>query len=168
MSYIDRNLSDGEVICFRTKKHYIIYLTALAFFVIAIFFSIPNPITNVVDLAFRGTAFAGNLNHFAALIFFILGVFWSFKQWLLYKMSDFVVTNKRVIMREGLVGRYMCDTRLASISQVVVVQPLFGQILNYGTIIIKGFGGTEDLFIQVAKPYDFQKNVHEQLDKAGR
>lgn len=169
MGYIEKNLLPDESIAFRTKKQiYIIFVPAVTFLLIAIFFSLSNPITEGINRVFRGTAIEHNINHFAALVFLVIALFWGVKQWLLYLTSDFAVTNKRVIMKEGFFQRYICDTRLASISHVSIEQPLIGQILNYGTIIIKGFGGSADYFVQVANPDLFQKSVHQQLDKIGR
>ncbi|MDR3478249.1 MAG: PH domain-containing protein [Gammaproteobacteria bacterium] len=169
MGYIEKNLLPDETIAFRTKKQVvIIFMPAITFLLIAIFFSISNPITDGINRALRGTMMENNVNHLAAIIFLLTAFFWGLKQWLLYLTSDFAVTNKRVIMKEGFFKRYICDTRLASISHVSIEQPLVGQLLNYGTIIIKGFGGSTDYFVQVAHPNLFQKCVHEQLDKIGR
>jgi uncharacterized membrane protein YdbT with pleckstrin-like domain len=166
MGYIDKNLLPDEIIAFRTKKQgFIIFMPAITFLLIAIFFSISNPITDSINHAFRDTTFGNGLNHFAAIVFLLVAFFTGLKQWLLYVTSDYAVTNKRVIMKEGFFKRYICDTRLASIS---IEQPLVGQVFNYGTIIIKGFGGSTDYFVQVAHPNLFQKCVHEQLDKIGR
>jgi hypothetical protein len=36
-------------------------------------------------------------------------------------------------------------------------------MLGYGTVIVRGTGGTPETFIKIANPQDFRKNVQEQI-----
>jgi uncharacterized membrane protein YdbT with pleckstrin-like domain len=82
-----------------------------------------------------------------------------------YGTSEYVVTSKRVMMREGFFTRHTNEMRVGAISQVNVDQSLFGQILNYGTVSIQAFGAF-DSFPMIARPIRFQQCVNEQLDRA--
>lgn len=151
MSYIDSNLIPGEQIIFRTKKHLIIFLFPVIWLFICLF----------VGYSLRG-------NPAYALIYWIPWVlalyFWAHVG-VNYLSSDFAVTNKRIMMREGFFYRHSNETRLSAISQVNVDQSLLGQLLNYGIVSINAFGAY-DSFSMLSKPFLFQKYVHEQLDKA--
>ena len=151
MSYIENNLIPGEQIVFRTKKHLIIFLFPaiwLLFCLFVSFYLIGNPVF----------AWVYWVPWLMALYF------WAYVG-INYLSSDFAVTNKRVMMREGFFHRHTNETRIAAISQVNVDQSLLGQLLNYGIVGINAFGAY-DSFSMLARPFEFQKSVHEQLDKA--
>lgn len=150
MSYIDRNLLPEERILFRTKKHLIIFFLPAALTVFSLFITgylQADPVLATIDWA----------PWLLALIFWIY-------YGLNYLTSEFAVTNKRVMMREGFFNRHTNEMRLTTISQVNVNQSLLGQMLNYGNITINAFG-VSDSFSLLANPFTFQKSVNEQLDR---
>jgi uncharacterized membrane protein YdbT with pleckstrin-like domain len=168
MSYIDNNLLPGETVTFRTKKHPIVFLVPGVFLILALLFSIDNTITNTINhtlsIITHNIPYVSAIHRIPALIFILMMMFSGVQQWIVYAMSDYVVTNKRIIMREGLLDRRTSDLRLATISSVSIDQGVLAQILNYGNITINGFGGQQDYFIQVSAPIEFQKNAHVQID----
>lgn len=150
MSYIDKNLLPDERILFRTKKHLIIFLPTLVlaiFSIVAFKYMHANQILQLVEWA-------------PSVIVLLIGS----SAGLNYLFSDFAVTNKRVMMREGFFFRHANELRLATISQVNIDQSLLGQILNYGTVSLNAFGAY-DAYTMVADPFVFQRAVNEQLDK---
>lgn len=153
MSYIDKNLLPDEQILFRTKKHPIIYLFP---FVLTILSAATTP-HMVSDQMLVNVVWAP----------WLLTLFFWVNAWLEYITSDFVVTNKRVMMREGLIYRHTNEMRLAAISQVNVYQSLLGQFLNYGVVTINAFGAF-DAYSMIAQPVKFQRKVNAQLDKITR
>ncbi|MBA3661620.1 MAG: PH domain-containing protein [Gammaproteobacteria bacterium] len=153
MTYLDRNLIAGEEILFRTKKHHIIFFLPFVWFCLCFYFTYfmwQNPI--LAKLIFVPWTMAALFFSYVLLEYFT---------------SEFAVTNKRVMMREGFFYRHTTEMRLATISQVNVEQSLLGQLLNYGIVAINAFGAT-DAFSLIAKPFVFQKTVHEQLDQLTR
>ena len=152
MSFLDQNLLPGEEIIYRTKKHYIIFFTPALLIIVACVFLF-NSNHYVVKLAIFPAA--------AAVIAFL-------NQLLLYVTSEFAVTNKRVRMREGFFVRHTKETRLATIADVQVDQNVLGQLLNYGSVSLQAFGGSEDPFTLLDKPNEFQKQLQLQLDKITR
>ena len=87
--------------------------------------------------------------------------------WLEYITSEFAVTNKRIMMREGFFFRHMAEIRLNTLSQINVDQSLIGQMLGYGIVTLNAFGAF-DAFTMIASPVQFQKVANEQLDKVVR
>jgi uncharacterized membrane protein YdbT with pleckstrin-like domain len=122
MGYIDRNLLPDEKILFRTRKSIILFLfpalwTVASFYVAS--FMRNNGILVKLEMIPWGMA----------------GLFWSYSA-LEYYSSEYAVTNKRVMMREGFFTRHSNEMRINAISQVNVDQSLIGQILNYGIVSI--------------------------------
>ena len=149
MSYIENNLLPDERILYRTKKHFIIFLTPVVWTLITAFFLF-NPYPVLVKVAF--------------LMGIVSSLSWA-NQALNYATSDFVLTNKRIMMKEGFSFRHTNEARLVTLANVTINQSLFGQLLNYGTVIINTFGGENDPFAQIASPLAFRKQILMQLDK---
>ena len=150
MGYIDRNLLPDERILFRTKKHLIIFFYPLVLAMISMY-AYQYMRTNTV---------LASLDWAPALIstLFAISVF------LEYVASDFAITNKRIMMREGFFYRHANELRINTISQVNIDQTIFGQWLDYGNVSINAFGAF-DVYHLIAYPVRFQRCVNEQLNK---
>lgn len=148
MSYIDRQLTPDEIILFRTQKHLIIFLPVLFWVAFTAFFLWSQNAWLVKFAILPG----------------IMIVLSSAYEGLTYFTSDFAVTNKRIIMKEGFFFRHSNETRIGAIANVTVNQSLLAQALNYGTLIINTFGGDNDPFIYISRPLAFQNAVLSQLD----
>ncbi len=151
MSYIDRNLLPDERILFRTKKHLIIFF---------------YPVIWLVFCAFAAPYMAANpiLQHVGWVLWVVAVLLWSVVG-LGYYTSEFAVTNKRIMMREGFFTRHANEMRLTAISQVNVYQNLIGQMMGFGTVSINAFGAF-DSYTLISHPGSFQRSVNEQIDKA--
>ena len=75
--------------------------------------------------------------------------------------SEFVITNKRVIMKTGLISRKTFEMNLHKIESVNVDQSFWGRILVFGTVSIIGTGGTRESFSDISKPLMFRRKFQE-------
>ena len=75
--------------------------------------------------------------------------------------DEFAITNKRVIIKTGLIRRKTVELNLSKIESVNVVQSVLGRILGYGSIQIIGTGGTREIFPNIKKPLMFRKKFQE-------
>lgn len=81
---------------------------------------------------------------------------------LIHKYTDeFAITNRRVIIKTGLISRNTFEMNLSKIESVNVDQGVIGRILGYGTIRIVGSGGTKETFPNILNPLDFRKKFQE-------
>lgn len=149
MASIYKQLLPDEKIVFRTKKHIMLFLVPALMTLFALGFLLSSN---------RYVQIAASIPAIAALFSWL-------NQYLIYVTSDFVITTKRVIMKEGFFYKHTNNTRLSTIANVSMDQSLLGQFLNYGTIILHAFGGDSDPFTQIAAPNDFQKALQMQLDR---
>lgn len=150
MTYIDRNLLPGEQILFRTKKHLIIFFFPVVWLIFSVYataYMQANPILNKL-----------------AILPWIFAAFFWLQVGINYITSEFAVTNKRIMMREGFFTRHTNEMRISTISQVNVDQSILGQLLDYGRVTIQAFGAL-DSFSTLAHPGRFQRSVNEQIDK---
>jgi len=89
-------------------------------------------------------------------LFTLTLAFW-FARWL----SEFVITNRRIIIKTGFIARETFEMNLSKIESVNVDQSFMGRILNYGSITIIGSGGTRESFHKISRPMAFRKAFQE-------
>ena len=75
--------------------------------------------------------------------------------------DEFAITNKRVIIKTGLISRTTFEMNHSKIESVNVDQSILGRILGYGTIRIVGSGGTKEVFPKILNPLEFRKKFQE-------
>jgi uncharacterized membrane protein YdbT with pleckstrin-like domain len=71
--------------------------------------------------------------------------------------DEFVITNKRIIIKKGLIAIWTLEMSLPKIETVHVEQSIFGRILGYGCLTLIGTGGTKEKFHCIRKPIEFRK-----------
>jgi uncharacterized membrane protein YdbT with pleckstrin-like domain len=145
MSYVDRNLLQGEEVVYRARLHLVI-------------FALP------ASIAALGVALAVVVaSWIVASVFLVLAIVVAFPRYIRFVASEFAVTNKRVIVKVGLVYRRTLELVLAKVETIGVEQSIMGRVFNYGTIVITGTGGTKELFKDIANPLEFRRRVQSQL-----
>jgi uncharacterized membrane protein YdbT with pleckstrin-like domain len=75
--------------------------------------------------------------------------------------SEFVITNRRIIIKTGFISRNTFEMNLSKIESVNVDQSFMGRILGYGSMTIIGTGGTREAFRNIRKPLEFRKAFQE-------
>ena len=148
MGYIDKNLLPGESIIYRARLHSIIFLPAVLVGSLSlVFFGIGLSVSNLYLLSWLG------------LVFFIVAAFVALARYVRMRTSEFAITEKRVLIKLGLVRRHTLELLLSKVETVGVEQTVAGRVLNYGTIIVTGTGGTKEPFSAIANPLEFRKQV---------
>jgi uncharacterized membrane protein YdbT with pleckstrin-like domain len=77
--------------------------------------------------------------------------------------SEFAITNKRVLIKTGWIRRYSLETLLTKVESFRVDQSVLGRMLDHGTIIISGTGGSKEPFHKIAQPMMFRRRVQDQI-----
>ena len=75
--------------------------------------------------------------------------------------SEFAITNKRIIIKVGLISRHTLEMNLSKIESVNIIQSILGRMLGYGTIVVIGTGGTKEPFAGISDPMAFRKKFQE-------
>ena len=97
------------------------------------------------------------------MIFFTLQSLFTLGIYPLIKMKsdEFAVTNKRIIVKTGLIARQTLEMNLSKIESVNVDQSIIARIFGYGSIRIIGTGGTKESFPTIRNPLEFRKKFQE-------
>jgi len=144
VGYIDNTLLPGEEVVYQAKLHPIIAVPA-----------------GVVVLL--GIIIAMTWSQILGLLVGIVGVGMGTIALIRYNSSEFAVTNRRVVIKVGALGSRLLELELNRIEGIDVEQTAFGRLFDYGTIGVRGIGGTEESFPAIAAPLEFRKHVQEML-----
>jgi uncharacterized membrane protein YdbT with pleckstrin-like domain len=134
----------GYVVTYRARLHRIIYLLPVCVLIVAI----------VVAIIGGG---------WIALGVGLIGLILLVPPWIRSISSEFAVTDKRVLVKVGLVRRHSLELLLQKVEGIGVDQGILGRILGYGTITVSGTGGTREAFRMIARPLEFRRQVQASL-----
>jgi len=70
--------------------------------------------------------------------------------------TEFMVTNRRVVLKQGFFNVHADEVTLNSIEGAHIDQSLIGRLFNYGRLTIRGSGDTHLLFPTMADPGSFR------------
>jgi uncharacterized membrane protein YdbT with pleckstrin-like domain len=80
--------------------------------------------------------------------------------------TEAAVTNKRVVVKVGVAARRTIELLLSRVESIGVEESVTGRILGYGTVIVRGTGGTPESFDKIAHPLEFRTQVQQQIEKS--
>ena len=150
MSYVRKVLLPGEQVIYETGLHWLVYGRAIVLFCVAVALSlgaqyVPPDTKNVV-LGVGGVALV--LAVFAAAMAAIRRV-----------STELAVTDQRVIFKRGVFARYTIEMNRTKVESVDVDQSVLGRILGYGTLMVRGTGGSLEPMEAISDPLTFRTHI---------
>jgi uncharacterized membrane protein YdbT with pleckstrin-like domain len=133
MTYYQSVLQPGELVLAVGRLHWAVFLTPLALLVGALGFLLCGAWWADADV--RATLDLG------AAVCGGLGLMGGVEAAIRRRVTEIVVTDRRVIFKRGLVVRHAMEMNISKIEAVDLDQGLFARLLNYGTLLIRGTGG---------------------------
>lgn len=150
MSYVDSNLLEGERVLYRTRLHWKVFVPPVLFALI-------------VSIPLAWIALVGTWSVFAWTPV-ALALLWLAAALVKRQTSEFVVTNKRVLMKVGVFSVRSIELLLSKVEAIAVHQSLTGRMLGYGDIVLTGSGGTQEPFSTIQSPLAFRNAVQAASD----
>ena len=98
------------------------------------------------------------------LIFGVLAGVAALGGFLQIKSSEYALTDRRVIVKQGLIVRRSAEMLLGKVEGLSVDQNIFGRIFGYGSVTVNGTGGGRDPFKGIDKPFELRSAVQHQLE----
>jgi uncharacterized membrane protein YdbT with pleckstrin-like domain len=170
LSYVEKNLVAGEALLYQTRHHWIVLLGPL---LVSLLLGIPGLGLLVESIATKsgnsqasgstgisagGMAIIGLILLVAAIGTFAYGIAKR-------NATEMAVTNKRVLIKTGMASRRTLDVILTRVESIGVEETVPGRMLGYGTVIVRGTGGTPETFVMIAHPQEFRRAVQEQTGR---
>jgi len=148
MSYVHNNLIQGETVLHQARLHWFIY--------------VPSAVCLLVGI---GILIAGAEGAQALGMVFILASAWLGLKALIAVWSvEMAITNKRVIVKTGLISRSTLELNHAKIESYQVDQSILGRLLGFGDLIIVGTGATHEPIRMIDDPLLFRRKAIEIMD----
>jgi len=162
VSYIPKTLIPGETVLYRAHLHWIVLLwQALIGGVIAIV-GLTLLVGGIVATSQGGGNFGASVIGGAALL--LAGASVLAAGILQRNATEIAVTNKRVLIKTGFFTRKTTEIFLSKIESVVVDESFFGKTAGFGTVTVRGTGGTPEQFDRIANPLEFRRQVQSQIE----
>lgn len=143
MCYIENNLLRNERLIYKARLHWIIFLMPAISVTIGIF------LTGIFPSL--------------AIFMVVAGLVFLIDPFIRYITSEFGVTNKRIILKVGLIRRQTFELLHKHVESLSVKQSVLGRILGFGSVTVTGTGGIKQIFYNISSPLKFRKRVHEQI-----
>lgn len=141
MSYVDSSLLNGETVTYRGRMSPT-FLFAWPFLI-----------------AFAALFMGGGS---AAAFTLALAIVLAGLQYIRLATSEFAVTNKRVIIKVGLIRLHTLEMLLSKVESIAVDQGILGRLGNWGTLTVVGSGATKEYFPGIDAPLEFRRAVQAQ------
>ncbi len=162
MSYIQKTLIAGETVLYRAHLHWVVLL----------WHALIGMILVVVGVALLTGAFAAAKSDHTSPLFgamgggflIVAGAAALTSGILRRNATEIAVTNKRVLIKTGFFARTTIEIFLSKIESVVVDESFLGKTLGFGTVTVRGTGGTPERFDRIASPLEFRRQVQGQIE----
>ncbi len=144
-SYVDNVLQPGETVRYTGTLHWVIFLPAFALLAFAIF-------GLAAMVVMPGTGHGPRLFFIIVMLAFAFGVLHLIAAWIKRAATEIAVTNHRIICKTGLISRRSVEMNMDKVESVDVTQDIFGRLLDYGTVTIRGTGAGLEPLVTIASP----------------
>ena len=94
------------------------------------------------------------VHYFSWVSLFTLGIYPTIQG----HTDEFVVTDRRIVIKKGLISYYTLEMNLGRVESVNVHQSILGRIFGFGGITIIGTGGTRETFHDIKNPLEFRRS----------
>jgi uncharacterized membrane protein YdbT with pleckstrin-like domain len=148
VGYLEKNLLPGETIAYRAHLHPIIFLQTGFFALVGLAFVV----IGLLNPALSAFWMLG-----AVFLLYATGV--GIGRAIHSVSSEFAITDKRVVIKVGFIHRKTLEMVLTKVETIRVDQSILGRVLNFGTIVVTGTGGTNEPFTSIADPLEFRRQV---------
>jgi uncharacterized membrane protein YdbT with pleckstrin-like domain len=150
MSYVRKVLLPGERVVYETGLHWLVYGRAILTFLIAAGLAVASGYASSdAQPLVLGLAVLAAL---VGLVFFIIAG-------IRRATTELAVTDQRVVFKRGLFARHTVEMNRAKVESVDVDQSLMGRIFGYGTVQLRGTGGSLEPVAAISDPLGFRSHI---------
>ena len=156
MTYAQKNLAPGESILYRARYHWVFY----SFSIIVLFLAAALGVASLVATKNQAGDEIGRPLGWLAAIFAVIALIAFLGRRFRANLDEFVVTNRRVIRKVGLVAREIQHAPIEKIQDVTIEQGILGRLLGYGPVIVETASEKGMLvFSSIASPESMRTHI---------
>lgn len=163
MSYVEKNLIAGEQVVYKTGLHWIVLFWPVF---VAVLLGLVGLSMLIGSIASTGDKSGGaeGMGVMAFVLLIAAGLFILLGH-LKRKATEMAVTNKRILIKTGLLSRRTVELLLSKVESIGVEEGVLGRMLGYGSVVVRGTGGTPEPFKNIAHPLEFRRQVQQQVEQ---
>jgi uncharacterized membrane protein YdbT with pleckstrin-like domain len=150
-SYVESVLADGEKIVHRAAISHWKY--AFNYLVGALF--VAGGLYGVITAPGQG------ISPMIAMVPLAIGLILIVIALIRRLTTELVLTDRRIITKNGLISRNTVEMNLAKIESIHVNQGLLGRILDYGDVTVVGTGASLEPLRGIANPLQLRRKLGE-------
>jgi uncharacterized membrane protein YdbT with pleckstrin-like domain len=162
MPYPKKLLNPDETVALDLHPHWWYFFEAAAALVISI----------IAGIAVRVALDSGNTRKYlgyVVLVAIVVSAIWLLVRYLKWVTTNFVITNDRIIFRQGVVGKSGIEIPLDRVNNVNFNQSAFERLLGAGDLLIESGGEDgQQRFTDVRTPQRVQNLIHAQVELKSR
>jgi len=168
MSYVKKSLVPGETLLYETRHHWLVLLAPLLLTLLMVALAIGLIVESVQAKDNRGVVTGASSTEIRAMeigaaVLVVIAIA-TFGYGLAKRnATEMAVTNRRVLIKTGLGSRRTLDLMLTRVESIGVEETFWGRMLGYGSVVVRGTGGTPESFVMIAHPQEFRRSVQEQI-----
>jgi uncharacterized membrane protein YdbT with pleckstrin-like domain len=149
MSYVDSILEPGETVRYHTTVSWTIYTPAILLAILAL----------AALLAAVSYADMIGVGWFAGIVFGLAAIASAVPAWFRRWSTEIAVTDRRIILKRGLIRRHTVEMNMQKVESVDVDQSLLGRLFNYGNVTIRGTGSSFEKLTMIDAPLKLRTTV---------
>ena len=159
MKYVTRVLQPDETVVYATTLHWLVYFRA----VVLLLFGAGL----LVAASYAGGRFSNPdydkylvwaIEALAGLVF-LWAVLSAIRALIRRATTELAITDRRVIYKAGLLRRYTIEINRSKVETVGVNQSVLGRLLGFGTVTVRGTGGSFEPIPFIAEPLTFRNHI---------
>ncbi len=163
MGYTDSLLADGEVVARRARQHWLALLldsrAAIAVWVLAAVLFAASAMFGLGDENVQ----VSNVIGIIVLVLVVLGLLIFAYRWLRWTNQHYIVTNRRILLVEGILNKRSADSSLEKINDLRLEENILGRMLGYGDLdIITAADTAIDRFRMLKDAKEFKRVMLDQ------
>ncbi len=163
MGYVENNLMPNEELLMKAQIHWIVYIKGLFFILLGLIILLYDiSVSTFLD----NTTALLTIKMVLVSALVLVGLFFLIKAFIFAKTTELAITSKRVIAKFGLIRRDTIELNHAQVESLIVEQGIIDRVLNAGTIILQGTGGSKTPIPRIKKPLEFRKEYFRVIEES--
>ncbi|MCX7117972.1 MAG: PH domain-containing protein [Legionellales bacterium] len=131
-------------IVYQARLHWVIFFLPVFLFCLGVFLGYQFPML-----------------HDVSLLFMVFSLAWGVMAWITYHYSSLTIKKNQVILRTGFWVRQTMDIPLSKIESIDIRRSILGSVLQYGTLVITGTGGSRQMIDFLNQPLTCRRYIEQ-------
>jgi uncharacterized membrane protein YdbT with pleckstrin-like domain len=151
MKYVEQVLQPGERVVYLTSLHWLVYLRTVVLVILAIAAAIGSGLV--------AGPYAALALRVVALLLAVWALLAALGALIRRATTELAITDRRVIYKAGIFRRHTVEINRSKVETVGVNQSLLGRLLGFGTVIVRGTGGSFEPIPFIGDPLTFRNHI---------